>query len=83
MPQLIYLIYRVLIALFFLIWIILSGAWPYNWYIGEANRVKWFIYLTNWMFLAVTVAVVVHAIVVAVVYIKHRKSGIIMFVLLS
>ena len=42
-------------------------------YADESQRVKWFIYLTNWAFLALGVAVLVNAIVTTVAYVRKGE----------
>ncbi|XP_013393891.1 protein rolling stone-like [Lingula anatina] len=68
-----YVIYRVLWALFHVTWIILSGVIPYSWYSSESNRIKWFIYLTNWSYLILTVSAIIQAAVAINHYVKRRK----------
>ncbi|XP_013393890.1 protein rolling stone [Lingula anatina] len=70
-----YVIYRVIWALFHVTWIILSGVIPYSWYSSEPNRVKWFIYLTNWSYLILTVSAIMQAAVAINHYVERRKHG--------
>ncbi|CAH1780411.1 unnamed protein product, partial [Owenia fusiformis] len=49
-----YIGYRCFWALWHVTWTILSGVLVYPWYSKEANRVTWFIYLTNWSYLLLT-----------------------------
>ena len=53
-PPIIYVIYRLVVAIYFLIWLVLSGS------IGS-NGPWWFLYLTNWSFLMLTLVTVVQA----------------------
>ena len=66
-----FLIYRWLMAIFLTTWIILSGVLKYDWYFGESNRIKWFIYLTDWSFLLLTLDSLVRAILCSI----HERIG--------
>lgn len=63
------LIYRVLVALYCIVWIILSGFHPWN------NHEKWFIYLTNWSFLFVTSYFILSSLLTAFYYKAECKQG--------
>ena len=72
----VYLVYRVVMAVYFLVWIVLSGAIPYDWAL-EGERAKWFIYLTNWAFFILNVHLIVQVVIVSLAYsrVKARRSG--------
>lgn len=59
----------------FVIWIILSGTWEYNWFTTDDNKIKWFIYLTNWGFSLLTVSVIIQAFVAAHAYCTKMSRG--------
>lgn len=56
-----YVTWRLLVAVYFSTWIILSGAWSNWWYSTQANAIKWFIYLTNWTFLSLVLNLIFRA----------------------
>ncbi|XP_067945422.1 protein rolling stone-like [Watersipora subatra] len=58
-----YLLWRWCWAIFFISYVIFSVAADHSWYFNENQRVKWFIYMTNWGILAFTIAQLVNAIV--------------------
>ena len=42
-------------------------------YIDESQRIKWFVYLTNWGFLVFNIAQLVNAITATVAYVSNGK----------
>ena len=64
----VYVVYRCLVALYFVTWLVLSGVWKYDWAASDDDRIKWFIYLTNWSFFALTANVVLQAALVGGTY---------------
>ena len=64
----VYVIYRVWVAIFFVVITVLSGLWE--------NDVKWFIFLTYWAFLLLTVHAIIEVITAGYGYwkIKHSAS---------
>lgn len=63
------LVYRLVVAVYCSTWIIYSGFHPSN------GHEKWFIYLTNWSFLFVTVYFLFATITTAFYYKEERKQG--------
>ena len=63
------LVYRLLVAIYCSAWIIYSGLHPSN------GHEKWFIYLTNWSFLFVTVYFVCATLITAFYYREECKQG--------
>lgn len=63
------LVYRLIVAVYCVAWIIYSGFHPAN------GNEKWFIYLTNWSFLFVTVYFVFATIITALYYKEECKQG--------
>lgn len=61
--------YRLIVAVYCLAWIIYSGFHPAN-----INH-KWFIYLTNWSFLFVTLYFVLSTVITAVYYRGECRQG--------
>jgi hypothetical protein len=74
-PGIIYVIYRIIMALYFVVWIILSGVWQYPWTNSQENRIKWLIYLTNWSFLFLTLNTMLQAGVATIAYIRQIQDG--------
>ncbi|ESP03572.1 hypothetical protein LOTGIDRAFT_237670 [Lottia gigantea] len=64
----IYLVCRILWMVFNLSWIIASGCLNYNFASTEANRIKWFTFLTNWTYLLLTI----HSIIMVIVVVYHQ-----------
>ena len=62
-----YVIYRVLVAIFFVVITVLSGLWE--------NDVKWFIFLTYWAFLLLTVHAIIEVITASYGYWRIRPNG--------
>ncbi|KAK2179397.1 hypothetical protein NP493_493g02005 [Ridgeia piscesae] len=73
-PPVVYAVYRGVVALYFVSWIVLSGVWTYEWAASDSDRIKWFIYLTNWSFLVLTLDVLLQAVLVAVA-VAYDKKG--------
>lgn len=73
----VYLAWRLFWALYHTIWIILTGVFTNQYATTEANRVKWFIYLTNWAYFVLTLASIVQLIVVIYKMVKQpaNESG--------
>lgn len=63
------LVYRVLVALYCIAWIIYSGFYPSN------GHEKWFIYLTNWSFLFVTAYFTLSSLITGLYYKDECKQG--------
>ncbi|KAK2179877.1 hypothetical protein NP493_467g02033 [Ridgeia piscesae] len=72
-PTVVYAVYRGVVALYFVSWIVLSGVWTYDWAASNSDRVKWFIYLTNWSFLVLTFDVLLQAVLVVLACGKTGK----------
>ena len=69
----VYVLWRVFLAVYFFVWIILSGAWEYDWYDSQKNRVTWFIYLTNWSFFSYVSMYIIQAITATMAYAGDKK----------
>ena len=63
--QLIYLVYRWVMVVFFFVWLVQSGLYPLN------GGVKYFIFLTNWAFMAFNAHLVCSAIVTSVDFFRE------------
>lgn len=63
--QLIFLVYRWVIATFFFVWLVLAGLYPAN------GGPKYFIFLTNWAFLAFNAHLVWSAIVTSIDFFRE------------
>ncbi|KAF6022572.1 hypothetical protein EB796_019121 [Bugula neritina] len=51
-----YLVWRWLWTILFTTFLVLSGALPQTWYADQSQRIKYFIYLTNWGYLTFCIA---------------------------
>ncbi|XP_067944206.1 protein rolling stone-like [Watersipora subatra] len=69
-----YLLWRWCWAIFFAVFLIFTGAAEQTWYDDESQRVKWFIYLTNWGMLAFTIAQLVNTAVCTAGFRLHESS---------
>ncbi|KAI0224402.1 hypothetical protein LSAT2_024566 [Lamellibrachia satsuma] len=72
----VYVVYRCLVALYFVTWLVLSGVLTYDWAASDDERIKWFIYLTNWAFFALTADVVLQAALVGGAYGKMGEYNV-------
>ena len=72
----VYVVYRCVVALYFTVWIILSGVLEYGWTASDDQRIKWFIYLTNWSYFLLTVSVLFQAAVVGAMYCTGGASSV-------
>ncbi|KAK6177422.1 hypothetical protein SNE40_015526 [Patella caerulea] len=70
----VYLIWRVFWALYHLIWTILTGVYAYEWTTSKANEITWFIYLTHWGYVVLTVSAIME--MVASIHIKCNRPDI-------
>ena len=71
----VFVVYRCVVAIYFVTWIILSGVLEYGWTVSDDQRIKWFIYLTNWSYFLLTVSVLLQAAVVGAAYCKGGAFG--------
>ncbi|XP_050413775.1 protein rolling stone [Patella vulgata] len=70
-----YILWRVCWPLYHFGWIIASGVLNFQWASSEENRVKWFIYLTNWTYFMLTVETIVEAIIL--IYVRIWRKDIV------
>ncbi|KAL3853150.1 hypothetical protein ACJMK2_016716 [Sinanodonta woodiana] len=68
-----YLGWRVLSCLYHVVWIIITGAYSWQFAGPDPNQqVKWFIYLTDWAYFILTMATLLDCVVVAYVFIARK-----------
>ena len=72
-PPAVFLLYRFFFATLFVIIIVLSGTLDHDWYTSDSNKVKWFVYFTNWGLLTLTLTVLVQFFLVG--YASYRGSS--------
>ena len=53
--RIVYLIYRILVAMFWFVILILSGVLDLGWYTPNVDGLLWFVYLTNWGLFILTI----------------------------
>ncbi|CAH1778975.1 unnamed protein product [Owenia fusiformis] len=54
-PKAFYVVHCLFWALWNTAFIIASGFWSTTWYTTEDNKIKWFVYLTNWAYFMITI----------------------------
>ncbi|XP_033744372.1 protein rolling stone-like [Pecten maximus] len=73
--QIPYLVWRVLWALYHVVWIILTGVYSWQWAGPDPNQqVKWFIYLTDWCYFMLTMSTLLD--MGCVVYSRAKRTDI-------
>ncbi len=73
----VYLLYRTVCSVYFIVWIVLSGVDMIK-YPDVEDQLKWFIFLTNWSFSVLTLDVVLQTVIILFSYnklVKERKTG--------
>ena len=71
----VYVIYRVLVAIYFFGWIIHTGTGNRRYATSEAERVKWFLYLTNWTNFMLTTCVMIQGVIAIFCYVKFTRRN--------
>ncbi|XP_050413486.1 protein rolling stone [Patella vulgata] len=66
--------WRIFWALYHTCWIVANGSLNYQQASSEANRIKWFVYLTNWTYLVLTLDNLVQ--LFTVIYVHTRRKDI-------
>ncbi|ESP03529.1 hypothetical protein LOTGIDRAFT_199138 [Lottia gigantea] len=69
-----YLLWRVVWALYHIIWIILTGVYAWQWTTTKSNEIKWFIYLTHWAYFVLTLSSLME--LIAVIHIHCKRTDI-------
>ncbi|ESO88892.1 hypothetical protein LOTGIDRAFT_94344, partial [Lottia gigantea] len=68
-----YLVWRICWSIYHTCWTIASGALNYQWATTESNRIKWFVYLTNWTYLILTIETIIEPVILIYARVKRPE----------